>query len=227
VPKRWHQFRNPWDREYAMRGSLWRGVSDAEFLRPWIPPGRRVVELGCGDGKFLAGLRAAGYRVLGVDFSRHALKHARKRMPAELALADVRALPFRERTVDAVCARYVLGSLYEDGRRRAAREIERVMTPQGAVLLEEFSTQDFRAGTGSEVEERTYERNQGILTHYFEAGEAAALFPGLRVAAAEELTSTQRTGEARAPRHRLRWILVPQGPGSSKASSRVEPAGTS
>lgn len=207
MPKRWHQFRNPWDREYAMRGSLWRGVSDASFLREWVPPGARVVELGCGDGKFLAGLDAAGFAPVGVDFSRHALRRARERAPTPAVLADVRALPFRDGAFPAVAARYVLGALDETGRRASALEMRRVLAPQGVLLVEEFSTADFRAGTGREVEPRTFERNRGIITHYFERGEVSGLLPELEAVLTEEVASVQRTREGAKERRRWRWVL--------------------
>lgn len=204
MPKRWHQFRNPWDREYAMRGSLWRGVSDAGFLQTWLPKGSLVVELGCGDGKFVAGLQGAGFRPVGLDFSRHALRQAAGRVAAPWVLADVRRLPFATASLPAVAARYVLGALRADDRRDAAAEIARALAPGGLVVCEEFSTKDFRTGTGREVEPGTYERNRGILTHYFDADEAHALFPSLRHLSTEEIESTQRIGGGRARRHRWR-----------------------
>jgi ubiquinone/menaquinone biosynthesis C-methylase UbiE len=210
-----------------MRGSLWRGVSDATYLRPALAEGTRVVELGCGDGKFLLGLSDAGFQPIGVDFAHHAIKQARGRSQAPLVLADLRALPFRDGSVPALAARYALGALDQAGREAAAGEVARVLAADGMLLVEEFSTQDFRSGAGREVEPRTYERNRGILTHYFERDEIAALFPRLRIRLTEAVVSRQRTGLTMANRHRWRWILDRQDSGSSKVSKRVDPGGGS
>lgn len=205
--RRWHRFRNPWDREYAMRGRLWRGVTPADFLGGRLPAGARILELGCGDGKFLAGLQAAGYRPVGLDFAPHALALARRAGARELARADVRALPVRDASVTALAARYVLGALRASDRTRALQEMERVLAPGGLAVVEEFSTRDFRSGRGRPVEPGTFERNRGILTHYFEEHELPAACEGLVLEEVEAVVSTQRVGATRARRHRWRWWL--------------------
>lgn len=205
--RRWDRFRNPWDREYAMRGTLWRGTADAAFLPAYVPVGTRIVELGSGDGKFLKGLRTAGYATLGVDFARHAVTIAREHGLGPLLLADVRALPLRDASCPAVAARYVLGSLLEKDRRRASSELARTLAPGGILLVEEFSTEDFRASAGAEVEERTRERNRGLWTHYFERAEVPSLLPAFEVLSIEAVTSRQKTAEGAKARHRWRWIL--------------------
>jgi len=207
VVKRWDQFRNPWDREYAMRGPLWRGVAEATHLQGLVAPGARVLDLGCGDGKFLAGLGAAGFSPCGLDFSRHALVAARERGPWPLVRGDVRRMPFGEGAWAAVAARHVLGALLEKGRITAAQEIERVLRRDGLLFVEEFSTEDFRAGSGRRVEERTFERNRGILAHYFEKDELPRLFPHCSTVSVQAVESRQRTDEGTKARHRWRWVL--------------------
>lgn len=52
-----------------------------EHLRAQIPPGGRVVELGCGSGILTRRLVKSGYRVLGIDISRDMLDVAKKYVP--------------------------------------------------------------------------------------------------------------------------------------------------
>src|SRR5258707_9001599 len=52
---------------------------DRKFMRFLVPPGKRVLELGCGRGGLLAALDPA-YGV-GVDFSKTSIAVARERYP--------------------------------------------------------------------------------------------------------------------------------------------------
>jgi SAM-dependent methyltransferase len=64
----------------------------AEVYATLIPPGKRVLEIGCGRGDLLASLRpAAG---VGVDFSGEMIERARERHPEiEFVRADAHELP--------------------------------------------------------------------------------------------------------------------------------------
>src|ERR1700754_4375875 len=63
----------------------WRKINaayhedDLKFMRFLIPPGKRVLELGCGTGELLAALEPS-YGV-GVDFGTQTLARARARFP--------------------------------------------------------------------------------------------------------------------------------------------------
>src|SRR5437870_3377710 len=57
-----------------------------------IPPGLRVLELGCGKGDLLAGVKAAYTR--GLDFSSEMIRQARERYPElKVDVADARETP--------------------------------------------------------------------------------------------------------------------------------------
>src|SRR5277367_5754248 len=61
---------------------------DLKFMRFLIPPGKRVLELGCGRGDLLAALQPS-YGV-GVDFAAQTLERARQRHPGlTFILGDV------------------------------------------------------------------------------------------------------------------------------------------
>ncbi len=87
-----------WDRVHA---SSRRGLGGAyqrrlvEVFRTLVPPGRRVLELGCGEGSLLAAL--APSTGVGIDFSPEAVRAARARHPRSANLtfleADVHDLP--------------------------------------------------------------------------------------------------------------------------------------
>lgn len=173
--RRWDRWRNPWDREYAKRGRLWRGRANLDPLPEVAPPPRNVLEVGCGDGKFLSALGEGSYTWVGLDFSQRALKLA---PDGPRVLGDARSLPFRDGSFPVVVARYAVGALSMSDRTTAVAELARVCAPDGQILIEEFSVEDFRHGKGTPVEHGTFERNQGILTHYFTEPEMRGLIPG-------------------------------------------------
>ena len=96
--------------------------------------GERLLDVACGQGKFLAHARRRGFDVTGVDVSHVAVEAARAVVPdAELLLSDGERLPFADATFDrATC----IGSLehFPDPSAGAA-EIARVLRPGGTAVV--------------------------------------------------------------------------------------------
>lgn len=164
-----------WERSYTNQGRLWGGIP---FPVESLPEGSRVIELGCGSGKLLSLLAQNAYDCIALDFSRKAcqLAHASVNNPAVCILtADVRMLPFRTGCIDAVVAHHVTGHLIAANRAALFSEAARVLRGDGRFIFCDFSKEDFRAGQGIEVEEGTYLRGNGIITHYFTEEEIRSL----------------------------------------------------
>jgi 2-polyprenyl-3-methyl-5-hydroxy-6-metoxy-1,4-benzoquinol methylase len=53
----------------AGHDSYWRFHRD-QFLRLLPPPGRRTVDIGCGEGRLTRHLKSLGHAVVGIDASR-------------------------------------------------------------------------------------------------------------------------------------------------------------
>jgi ubiquinone/menaquinone biosynthesis C-methylase UbiE len=174
-----------WDRDYARRGRIWGGsVKDL----PTLPDGSLVLETGCGDGKTLS-IMPPSWRIMAIDISMQALNLARRSRPdASLLLADGCRLPLQSERFDAVFAFHVTGHLFLDQRLALAKEAARVLRPGGRLFFRDFSREDMRMGQGEEVEEATFRRGSGIITHYFSEGEVSDIFSGLEM----DLIRTQR-----------------------------------
>ena len=167
-----------WDDDYQRRGRLYRG----EVRLPTVPPGARVIDLGCGDGRALYALTGRCSSAVGVDSARSALalcRESRQFPPLDLVLADVGCLPFRDRSFDLVLLFHVIGHGYQVERSSIASEVVRMCAPGGQIHLRVFSKEDFRATKGDLVEDGTRLRKNGLLTHYFTEDEVASLFPGM------------------------------------------------
>lgn len=103
---------------------------------------QRVLELGCGTGRLLAGIDAPVR--IGVDISPGMLRHARRRGLA-VALADAHALPFADASFDAVLAAKGLFR-YLDAER-AFRECARVLAPGGRLAVHQYAARTWSLRT--------------------------------------------------------------------------------
>jgi SAM-dependent methyltransferase len=128
-------------------------------LRRLVRPDMRVLDVGCSDGRgseVLSRLSAAG-----VDIYRPALQVARQQGHRSLVCqADVRALPYRSGSFDAVVALDVIEHFEKEDALRLLNEMERVsrdgvivLTPNGFVPqppTEDEPWQEHRSGFESD-----------------------------------------------------------------------------
>jgi len=132
------------DSNFNARFELHRryGTGPARFHR-WVfdqlrlPPDAAVLELGCGPGHFWeanADRVPAAWRVVLTDFSAGMIAAAGRRLGdrAAYAVADAEALPFAAGGFHAAIANHML--YHVPDRRRAARELARVLRPDGVLL---------------------------------------------------------------------------------------------
>ncbi len=98
-------------------------------------PGERVLDLGCGAGRFLAALGEAGAEPVGVEIAQAAVDRARTNVPG----ADVRLLlddaviPAGHGEFDLVWCSEVLEHIPDVSE--ALHEVRRVLKPGGRLLL--------------------------------------------------------------------------------------------
>jgi ubiquinone/menaquinone biosynthesis C-methylase UbiE len=67
-----------------------------------------VLDVGVGTGRFAEPLQNAGFRVIGVDISRKMMSKAKEKGVRDLFFADVRSVPFRDKTFDVTIAVHIL-----------------------------------------------------------------------------------------------------------------------
>jgi ubiquinone/menaquinone biosynthesis C-methylase UbiE len=130
---------------------LFRGTANA-MRRQVLPPlaeafaGRdqrklRLIDIGCGTGRFLDFVKQAWPRLpaLGLDLSqayiRHARRHLKRWSRTNLIVANAEAIPARDNSFDAVTSIFMLHELPPEVRRNVIGEAARVLRPGGRLIL--------------------------------------------------------------------------------------------
>jgi len=109
-----------------------------EALRE-APDSRMVLEVGCGDGRFLSAVGSAfpGSELVGVDISERQLGKARARLSSvpgvRLVLAAVEALPLPDQTFDLIVTNRSFH--HWSDQLAGLREVVRVLKPEGVFVL--------------------------------------------------------------------------------------------
>lgn len=120
-----------YDRWYDMPWGAWSDDCQRRLLVCMAQPraGERVLDVGCGTGRYLDWLMGLGLEVQGLDASPDMLALARKRLggrlgPVRLTQGDAARLPFQDASVDLVCAVTTLEFVPDP--QAALREMARV-----------------------------------------------------------------------------------------------------
>jgi SAM-dependent methyltransferase len=97
--------------------------------------GLRILESGCGSGRWMAFFETLGLQAFGVDDSWGPLRLARSHdRTMRLVRADALGTPFRDASFDAVFSSYV-AEHFENGPEELFREIHRLLKPGGLFFV--------------------------------------------------------------------------------------------
>ncbi|MBR1091457.1 class I SAM-dependent methyltransferase [Bradyrhizobium manausense] len=114
-----------------------RGGEAAAFFAPFLAPGMRLLDIGCGPGTITAALAEIVGTAMGVDIEPNAIAAARQLAAQSGATnlsfveADMTALPFEDAAFDAVFFHAVLYHQGPAALTRTLAEARRVLKPGG------------------------------------------------------------------------------------------------
>lgn len=158
----YHSFAWAYDVVTAAPGGPDAAVVASVFEEHGVESGARVLDAGCGSGRYAAELARAGFAVTGVDRSAELLAVARERAPeVEFEEGDLRVWTPRA-PFDAALCRGVLNDCIGDEDRQAAVDgLGRALRPGGVLLVDvrdwDGSVERYRRASMHEVSAATPE----------------------------------------------------------------------
>jgi SAM-dependent methyltransferase len=118
------------DRHWWYRGR--RTVLDGVIAELGLPSNPRILDAGCGSGRFMVELAKLG-GVTGVELSDTSVALARERELGEVVAGSVLDMPFADASFDLAVSLDVIEHLDDD--LAALRELRRAVAPGGALLI--------------------------------------------------------------------------------------------
>lgn len=119
------------------RGTFWEELL---FVRDLIPKGARLLDIGCGNGRFLGAPLDESIDYTGLDFSEKLIKVARERYGSRtnttFVAGDALNLPFPDNSFDVVVSFAVIHHVPSRAYRvQFLREAKRVVKPGGLIII--------------------------------------------------------------------------------------------
>lgn len=102
----------------------------------------RILEVGCGIGRWSSLFIEKGLDYYGLDSERTALKHAKKN-PGSYVNGDIRFLPFRDESVEYVFSCDVLQH-FTSSKPRIILELNKVLKEYGFLIINEGLGEDWK-----------------------------------------------------------------------------------
>ena len=177
---------------------------EADFLARTLrlPPGGRVLDVPCGDGRHALELASRGFGVTGVDLSKEQIEAARKsaaaaRLDVDWRQADMRELPWQSEFDGAFCFGNSFGYIEPAGLREFVRAISRALKHGARFVLDSGMTAE---SILPNLREREWMRVEDILfleENRYHAAEGCL-----------ETTYTFVRGGERLTRTGLHWIYT-------------------
>ena len=116
------------------------------YERLEIPPGARLLDVGCGSGQLALMASREGFNTTGVDIAENLIERARERATAEslnarFEVGDAEALPFQDASFDIVVS--LIGAMFAPRPELVARELLRACTPGGTIAMANWTPSGF------------------------------------------------------------------------------------
>ena len=120
-----------------------RTNDELSYLKNFLKVGQRILDLGCGYGRYTIPLAEMGHDIEGIDITQSLVVKARsaakeRNLVVKFTVGDMRSLPFLDKSYDvAICMWSTFSELSEAvDQKRAIEEMMRVLKDKGFALIE-------------------------------------------------------------------------------------------
>ncbi|TKB49416.1 class I SAM-dependent methyltransferase [Ferrimonas sediminicola] len=131
-----------------------------ELLAHRAPATELALDLATGSGQSAFALSGHFERVIGVDLSRHQLRHSRKAPNLDYLMALGESLPLRRQSVDLVT---IAQALHWLNLEFVGREVARVLKPGGVLAIWSYGN----CSVGGDVDEVVHRLYEEVLGSYW------------------------------------------------------------
>lgn len=123
---------------------FWQPVIPAFQQHFQLKPKSKVLDVGCAKGFMLHDLQELipGIDVHGIDISQYAIENALDSVKANVAVGDVRSLPFDDNSFDAVISINTVHNLEKSELALALKEIQRVSNGKSFITVDAYRNEE-------------------------------------------------------------------------------------
>ncbi|HUT26790.1 MAG TPA: class I SAM-dependent methyltransferase [Methanomassiliicoccales archaeon] len=191
--------RNQWNLTYTGKNDFF-GPEPSDLGRRAVnifkkSGSRKILELGCGQGRDTCLFAREGFKVIALDYSESGICQIRERAEKmcldpnlECVVQDVRAgIPLPDASVDAVYSHMLFTmELWEKEISFILKECRRVLKPGGLNLYSVRNDHDPHFGKGPNKGEDMWQNPIGFVVHYFSEEKIRRLAVGYEIVHIQE-----------------------------------------
>lgn len=148
-----------WDQYYKNQICSEEPSPFAQYVATLVEPGKRMVELGCGNGRDAVFFAGHGLQVTALDMSQEAITqlHSRNIPHAEFICGDfVNSDVHQPNSYDYVYSRFTIHSINRNQEQMLLNNLFRGLRPGGKLFIEVRSVHDPLFGKGKQMEHNAY-----------------------------------------------------------------------
>jgi len=105
------------------------------YILKYLPKSGKIVEAGCGLGRYVKNLSERGYNIEGIEYSEETVRMVKEKDAAlKVIQADVLKMPYQTNSIDGIISLGVVEH-FVLGPHEALREMYRVLKPEGIAII--------------------------------------------------------------------------------------------